>query len=210
MAAPLYNLILDFGGVLLNIDYHRPVQAFRELGLSDFYALYSQAEQNRLFDAFETGAISAAQFREELRQQTGLSLSDAQIDEAWNSMLLDLPARRIELLRKLRSRYRLFLLSNTNEIHVEAFERRIAAEYEPRLFDHLFEKHYYSCRIGVRKPHAEAFRYVLDTHGLKAEETLFVDDSVQHIRGASATGLRTLHLMPGEELGDALLREQLI
>src|ERR1041384_5970782 len=113
----IQNIIFDFGGVILNIDYKLTEQAFAKLGLKDFDRIYSQATQQELFDVFEKGLMTAEQFREGIRKHIDKPVSDPEIDRAWNSMLLDLPDERVRLLDKLRTKHRLFLLSNTNEIH---------------------------------------------------------------------------------------------
>ena len=183
------NIIFDLGGVILNIDYQRSVQAFKDLGLSNFENLYSQASQNNIFDLFETGKISTSEFRNELREASQLNLSDIEIDNAWNSMLLDLPQERIDFLQKINKKYRIFLLSNTNQIHIEKFTENIYKQFHENILDKVFEKVYYSSQIGYRKPNADAFQYVLDDSKLLASETFFIDDSQQHVIGAGQAGL---------------------
>jgi len=116
------------------------------------------------------------------------------VDACWNAMLGRIPPERIALLQALRARYRLLLLSNTNAIHVPAFERIIAEHNGIADFRALFDGAYYSCEIGLRKPDAEAFHHVLGRHGADPARTLFVDDSIQHVVGARAAGLRAEHL----------------
>lgn len=183
------NIIFDLGGVILNIDYQRSVQAFKNLGLSNFENLYSQASQNNIFDLFETGKISTREFRNELREASQLNLSDIEIDNAWNSMLLDLPQERIDFLQKINKKYRIFLLSNTNQIHIEKFIENIHKQFHENILDNVFEKVYFSSQIGYRKPNADAFQYVLDDSKLLASETFFIDDSQQHVIGAEQAGL---------------------
>jgi putative hydrolase of the HAD superfamily len=109
-------------------------------------------------------------------------------------MLGSIPPARIELVKALRQRYRLLLLSNTNAIHVPAFHAIIAQENGIRDFKDLFEGAYYSCEIGLRKPDAEAFHFALQQHGTAPERTLFIDDSIQHVVGARNAGLHAEHL----------------
>ncbi|MDR4987474.1 MAG: hypothetical protein RG741_01385 [Bacteroidales bacterium] len=111
------NIIFDLGGVLLNIDYGLTIAAFKKLGVEDFDGFFTQAAQHKVFDRFDTGHVTPGEFRDRLRRLSGLNLSDRQIDDAWNAMLLDMPADRIKLLQKVRRNYRIFLLSNTNAIH---------------------------------------------------------------------------------------------
>jgi glucose-1-phosphatase len=187
-------LILDLGGVLLNIDYQKPIDSFKALGVN---VLYSKKEQSKLFDDLETGKISPAEFRDDVRKLSGLPLSDQQIDDAWNSILLDLPENRVELLYQLKEKYPLFLLSNTNEIHAQSFTETVVREYGHNVFEGVFSGVYYSHRIGKRKPNADAFLHVLNENDLHAENVVFIDDSPQHIEGAKQTGI-SAHLLNGE------------
>ena len=115
------NIIFDLGGVILNIDYQLTVTAFKEIGFDGFENAYSQAAQHQLFDKLETGIISPQEFRDGIRKVAQKDLSDAEIDYAWNKIILDLPAARIALLNQLKTRYRCFLLSNTNKIHYDVY-----------------------------------------------------------------------------------------
>jgi putative hydrolase of the HAD superfamily len=109
-------------------------------------------------------------------------------------MLLDLPAIRTDLLAKARNNYRIFLLSNTNVIHISAVMNVLSKDDAYRRFFGLFEKVYFSFEVGMRKPNPDIFRHVLQQHGLNAAETLFIDDSRQHVEGAITAGLHAYHL----------------
>ncbi len=196
------NIIFDLGGVILNLEYQRTIHAFEQLGVVDFVASYSQMNQSELFDGFERGEIAPAQFRDSFRKQLRCDCKDAELDAAWNAMLLDLPAERLELLANMKGNRRTFLLSNTNRIHVEAFEQGIAKQHGLKGLSSLFEAVYYSCDVGMRKPEERIFRMVLETHGLRADQTLFIDDSPQHIEGARSCGIEAYHLTGGETIHD--------
>lgn len=198
------NIIFDLGGVIINLDYDATREAFIQLGFRDFDAVYSQVQQGGLFDAMDKGEITPGEFRNKIRQCIDRDVSDDEIDAAWNAMLLDVPADRIELLKQLKEKYRLFLLSNTNSIHVKQFSADLQHVYGTPDFTPYFEKWYYSCAMGMRKPDAEIFEYLLNENQLRAEETLFIDDSVQHIEGAQKCGLKTLYLRKGQSLQKAL------
>ena len=176
-------------------------EAFKKLGIKDFDEIYSQIRQTSLFDKFEKGNITANEFRTELKKHLPSSINDRAVDDAWNAMLLDLPRERIHLLEQLRSKYRLFLLSNTNAIHIKAYSKILKNRYGFENLSHLFEKEYYSCKIGLRKPNDKIFRLVLSENGLIPEETLFVDDTEEHIEAAKKLGIRT-HLL---KMGDSVL-----
>lgn len=198
------NIIFDLGGVIIDLDMHATAHAFRALGMQDFDLHYTQAKQSGLFDAFDKGEISAQQFRDGLRPHLPPGTSDAMIDQAWNAMLLGIPPQRLEHLLELRKKYRLFLLSNTNEIHVEAFSDYLQRSFGFRDFSDYFDNWYYSCRIGKRKPDADAFGFVLQENGLEPGETFFIDDSVQHVHGARAAGIRSELLLPQTEFSDMI------
>ena len=117
------NIIFDLGGVILNIDYNLTIEAIKNLGIPDFDHLFSQASQCNLFDRYETGNISSEEFRREINFLCGTTFGDIVIDTAWNTMLLDLPKQRLELLAKLNKTYRTFLLSNANNIHIDCVNK---------------------------------------------------------------------------------------
>lgn len=188
------NIIFDLGGVILNIDYSKTIAAFRNLGLLDFENNYSQLVQTDLFDDYERGEISSADFRNGIRAVFRMEISDAEIDHAWNMMLLDLPSQRLDLLHRLGSEKKLALLSNTNEIHIHQFEKSLMSNFGFEDLSAYFQKLYYSYHVGMRKPEERIFQLVLDEMGFNPLETLFIDDSPQHIEGAKKVGLQTYHL----------------
>ncbi|GEM_PF-25681 len=193
------NIIFDYGGVILNIDYNRTVKAFKNLGFLEFDQLYSKAIQTDLFDKLEKGLITAEDFYGQIRLITGPPLKDQQIETAWNAIILDMPPDRIQLLEKVKKHYRIFLLSNTNEIHNKLYSRLLLENYG-YTFEDLFEKAYFSYQIGMIKPDPAIFERVLRDNGLGSRETLFIDDSIQHIRGAEKTGIHTFFLGEGTEI----------
>ena len=188
------TILLDLGGVLIDVDYHAAAREFEKLGFPDFDSLYSKAKQDHLFDGFETGALSPAQFRDRIRQLHGSPLTDPQIDHCWNAMLGSIPPERIDLVKRLKERYEVLLLSNTNAIHVPAFEAIVAKENGITDFKGLFDGAYYSCEMGMRKPDRDIFLHVLSLHGADPKCTLFIDDSIQHVEGARKAGLHAEHL----------------
>jgi glucose-1-phosphatase len=195
-------IIFDLGGVLLNIDYNKTSKAFLELGIGDFDAAFSQARQQRLFDDYEKGRITSPVFLENLlkwcREGTTSELAEA----AWNAMLLDFPQERLNALQKLSASHRLFLLSNTNEIHIKAYSKYLQENFGFSCLKNYFEKQYYSYEIGMRKPDREIFDHVIRENNLKASATLFIDDSIQHINGASKAGIAAIHLTPEKTILD--------
>ncbi len=197
MIKGIKHIIFDLGGVLLNIDYSLTENAFIALGVKNFPELYTQLNQSHLFDLFETGKIPANEFISAMQQASSVPLTDAQILTAWNAMLLDFPVRRLQLLQQLRLYYDLLLLSNTNEIHEQTFNDILMRSHGIPNIGVFFDKVYLSHRVGLRKPTKEIFERVLDDNGFKAEQTLFIDDTPQHIAGAKLTGIQTIYLEKG-------------
>lgn len=200
------NIIFDLGGVILNIDFSRSIEAFRKLGIANIDEIFSGYSQSNFFDSFDKGFVSDDDFISELKKYIPSQVSDHQVYEAWNSMILDFPAERIELLQKLKKNYRLFLLSNTNSIHFPVYNNQLKKIYEISDLSELFENTYYSFRIGMRKPDAEIFKLVINENKLKPEETLFVDDSPLNTEVAEKLGINTLVYNPEESLEKVLLR----
>lgn len=194
------NIIFDFGGVLIRIDYKATLQAFKELGISDIESMYTQADQVDLFNAIETGKISPQQFINSLLDHLPPGTSPNKVVAAWNAMILDVPKESVDLLDKLSKQgYHLFLLSNTNSIHIDVALRRWSNVSSNDIY-YYFKHVYLSHEIEMRKPDPEIFKYVCEQQGLNPSETLFIDDSIQHIEGAKSIGLKTHHLLSMESL----------
>lgn len=199
------NIIFDLGGVIINIDYNKTLDAFRKLGVTGIEAVYNQSKQDSLFDDFDTGKVKAAEFRERLTDKFDLRISDQEFDQAWNAMLLDLPMSRLEFVKSLREKnYKTYLFSNINEIHYPEVFDICNKENGIDNFDEYFDMQYYSHIFGQRKPNPQAFIAILNENGLLAEETLFIDDSIQHVLGARDSGLHAIHLT-GEKTLECIL-----
>ncbi|MFT3703289.1 MAG: HAD family phosphatase [Agriterribacter sp.] len=196
------NIIFDLGGVILTLDMPRAEQKFTELGVKNYKELFRGGNVSSFFKDYEVGAIDNATFLDELRKLAGLPLTDEQLMDAWNSMLGIFPEERIALLHKLKSKYRLFLFSNTNAIHVDVFRRMYAESFENNVFDDHFEKAYYSQVLGMRKPETASFKHIIDELQIDPSRTVFVDDSLANVEGAIAAGLKGLHIKPGTTILD--------
>ena len=192
------SIIFDLGAVLLNISYQKTIEEFDKLGIKNSSTFYSKKLQTNIFNLLETGEISESDFIKEIQKHCTES-TNTQILYAWNAMLLDLPLHRIELLKQLKKDFNLYLLSNTNSIHITEFENKIGSK-QYKEFYQLFDKVYYSHKIGHRKPNAEAFQLIIEENNLIAEEILFIDDSPQHIEGAKKLGIKTYHLLDDEDV----------
>lgn len=198
------HIIFDLGGVILNIDYHKTIQMFKDLGIPDFDELYTQAKQNGVFDQLETGKITPEEFYQYIISISHVKLSVSQIDNAWNAMLLDIPGGRKEFLEAVSKKYDIYLLSNTNKIHIDWFKDMVNQVYGTYWFSEVFKKDYYSHEIGLRKPDVTVFEYVLNENNLKATDTIFFDDSIQHIEGAKKAGLTAIHITEDKTIEDYL------
>lgn len=205
------SIIFDLGGVLWNISYQATADAFIKLGFTDFENWYSQANQKELFNKLETGKISENDFYNEVRKVSELNLSNNQIEKAWNSMLLDLPTERIELIAKIAKTKPIYLLSNTNEIHLKKIEQLLKDKTTNwENFCAIFTKVYLSCRVGMRKPNEDIFFKVLKDNNLIASKTLFIEDSIQHIETANKIGIQTLFLQPNAANQKTIISELVI
>lgn len=188
------NLLFDLGGVIINIDFLQVAHSFGSLSEKDIPFIRQEIEERRLFYNHEIGKWTDAEFRTTVNHLLETSLTDEQIDTAWNSMLFDIPQERIDLLIALRKRYNLYLLSNTNAIHILEVNRILQRDNQVASLEELFDKTYYSHQIQLAKPSAACYRYVLEDAGIRAEETLFIDDSAQNIHDAKQMGIHTVHL----------------
>lgn len=205
----LKNIIFDLGGVLLQLDMERTKVAFQALagGKKEFENLSERLNNQRVFEDFEVNKIDEKTFVETFKQHATHTLSTNQIETAWNAMLLHFPLQSLKLLEELKAKgFRIFLLSNTNSIHLRAFRENLLAEHGIHNFDAFFEKAYYSHLIELRKPHAEAFQFILDDANLLAKETLFIDDNAPNLVGARQVGMHTLWHQPNADIYTQLKR----
>lgn len=200
MPKNINSVIFDLGGVLFDIDYSYTQKAFIALGAKEFDKLYSQQKQEGLFDEFEKGNVSAEYFRAGVKKYLPGHISEKQVDDAWNALLIGFPNEKIVLLKSLKQKHRLFLLSNTNDIHLPAVFEMMDKAHGKGIMATIFEKEYYSCKMGMRKPDSGIFEKVCKDNNLDITTTLFIDDSIQNIEGARKFGLQTLHYNPSISL----------
>jgi glucose-1-phosphatase len=189
------NLIFDLGGVILDLSIDRAMDSFSELAkmpkekIKDLYASESG------FLDYEKGVIDDDVFREFVRETFSISAGDEAIDNCWNAMLRGIPSLKLDLLLRLQNEFQVFLLSNTNAIHLQHInEVMLPKHHENRTLDSYFHRAYYSHRMGKRKPDADIFEQVLEENRLVPEQTLFLDDYDVNIEGARSLGIRTIHV----------------
>lgn len=182
------TLIFDLGGVIVDLAPERTVEAFVKLSGRRTDEVTQTCLTHRAFPDFETGKTSESIFRDAVREVFSVTADDAAIDQCWNAMLLGLPARKLEMLTTLKSHVTTLALSNTNSIHIR-YVNDVLLRGNP--LDHYFHHAHYSHNLGMRKPGAEIYQHVLSVHGLKVDETFFMDDNVDNIAAAKALGIQT-------------------
>jgi glucose-1-phosphatase len=185
------NIIFDLGGVILDLDVPRTLQAFAHASDLPVETVMHLFRSSTGFEKYERGEFDDDEFRDFVRQLYGISISDHELDQCWNSMLGPIPSVKLELLTNLKAKYPTFLLSNTNTIHLNYVNSVVLPAQNIPSLDGYFHRAYYSHFMGKRKPEPEIFQQVLAENNLKASETLFLDDNADNIAGAAAVGLQT-------------------
>ena len=200
------TLIFDFGGVLINLDINQCILNFKRLGLDNFEHYLNNFAQSGFFMELEKGQISATEFRNEIRKLTPNTLTDAQIDEAWCSFLLDIPIEKLNMLIELRKKFRIILLSNTNIIHFPNSEKLLFTNQGRKLSDY-FDRCYLSYEMKMAKPDKEIFENILASENVQANECLFLDDGLKNIIEAQKLGIQTYLVHEHEDLSFLLTPE---
>jgi putative hydrolase of the HAD superfamily len=200
ITANITNIIFDLGGVIINLSPQKTYQAFSDISGKKLDEVTDLAKTRPEFSLYETGHLSDEDFRIFLRKSLGIDVSDEVLDKAWNAMLLDIPQQRLQTLLKLKTSYNTFLLSNTNAIHLKAFNKILLEASGHANFEKYFHKDYYSHEMGLRKPDPTIFEYVIREQRLNAAETIFLDDSSVNLTGAAQAGLHIHHVINADEL----------
>lgn len=188
------NIIFDLGGVILNIDLDLCKNPFKKFGVKENDWNLFIKQQNEIFLKLEIGEITPDEFYNSIRKTLKISTNNDEIEAVWNAILLDFPKERIYLLEKLKTRYRTFLLSNTNEIHYKSYSKLLQKNFGYTDLFYLFEKCYYSFQLGMRKPNPDIFEYILKDSKLVPSETVFIDDTLEHIETAKKLRLKTIFI----------------
>lgn len=192
--ASIDNIVFDLGGVIIDIDPENALHTFEQMGHTDIRMVYGAMAAEGWFTRLELGTVNPQDMYARLRSGLSGSLSDTDILKGWNALLGDLPKARIDLLNRLAIRYRLYLLSNTNIIHMTAIHQLVHQQFGVSGMGHWFTQAYYSYEMGLRKPDPAIYQVVLDDHLLDPAATLFVDDTPANLEGAAKVGLQTLHV----------------
>jgi len=180
--------LFDLGGVLIDIDPLKTIEAFSQLGLSQLHDQINHGHHSGLFKQLETGQISDDDFISAIRKQLRYPYPISDVIDAWNKMLIHFPVERIQILKQLKKEKPVYLLSNTNGIHRDYFTKMTTQHSE---FEDLFTQVFYSYQLGCSKPDSEPFLKVIQETGLKPERTLFLDDSLANLATAKKIGFQT-------------------
>lgn len=191
------NIIFDFGGIFVDIQYNDTIEELTKLSTEmDAAQFYSKKSQVSFFSDLETGKITQDEFIVLLKDHLKIERNDTEIIKAWNAMLKEIRVERLVYLRELKKTKKVFMLSNINEIHEKYLDLYIKERPELAGFYDEFDKVYFSHNIGERKPNAKAYETVLKENDLDIKRTLFIDDSPQHVEGALKIGLDAVLLDP--------------
>jgi epoxide hydrolase-like predicted phosphatase len=199
---PVKNIIFDFGGVIIPIDPMAYARGMIALGCKDISGLHERFMKEQVYARFEKGEMSPGEFRMMLRSGLENHATDEQLDGAWNLILGEIPPHRVNFIEKIKSKYRTFLLSNTNKIHYDHYQEQFCKTYGYDSLDNLFENAYYSFQLKLYKPDPAIFEYVLKDSSLDPAETLFIDDYLTNVEAAKQLGLQVIHLEEGMEVAE--------
>ena len=194
MSAKIKNIIFDLGGVILDIDENIVYKELEKLGINIMELAHSK-ELMDILSKFDIGVYTAPTFQKKCKEMLGQEkMTDQKFDSLWNAMLLDIPRERIEAIEQVKKHYKIFLMSNTNEIHYDLYVRDLQLRFGYHEFDELFNKSYFSFAEHLEKPDLRFFELILDHEGLLPEETLFIDDTAENIKVAKSLGIHTYHI----------------
>ncbi|HEY5509180.1 MAG TPA: HAD family phosphatase [Paludibacter sp.] len=193
------TLIFDFGGVLIDLDMNQSILNFKKLGIENVEKYLSNFGQSGFFMQLEKGEISAEEFRSEIRKMTPNTITDSEIDDAWNAFLVRIPSEKLDIVYELRKKYRVIMLSNTNVIHFPYAEQTFFS-YKNRSINEYFDKCYRSYDMKMAKPDTEIFEAILSQEQVAANRCLLLDDGPKNIEQAHKLGLQTYFVDPNEDL----------
>jgi glucose-1-phosphatase len=198
--AKIENIIFDLGGVLLDIDFSRTARAFEALGFTNIEQQFNFHNSIGLFNRMETGQLSNETFLDALAAEAPQPVSSLALSQAWNAILIGFRKSSILHLSELATRYRLFLLSNTNRLHYDTFSALFTRDTGLQKLEDCFTHAWFSHDLGMRKPDPAIYQKVIQLGRLEASATLFIDDSLANVEGARSVGLETHLLLPDQTI----------
>ena len=193
------NIVFDLGGVLIDLDFKSAINGLQKAGFTNVKEQLQAFDREGIFQKFELGEISADEFRASIRENSNVSLTDEEVDSLWNLMLLEIPREKLELILDLRSKYMVYLLSNTNSIHWD-YVCKNAFNYRGFRMDDYFEETFLSYEMHLAKPDKAIFETMLNDANLLPEETLFIDDLEANCKAAEEVGIHAHHYHIGDDL----------
>lgn len=197
-------IIFDLGNVFLDLNFEAQKKAFQDIGLKEWNTELQEASLK-----YELGKIDELEFIETIQKQLPQEVDLITIREAWNAVIVNFPLERLDFLEKLKIKHKLYLLSNTNQTHIDKFEHRVGLTFA-REFYALFDKIYFSYEVGMRKPDINLFRNIISSNNLNPKKTLFIDDTLENIEAANSLGIYTWHLQVGKENVTDLLNNNIL
>jgi glucose-1-phosphatase len=186
--------IFDLGNVIIDIDYHRSLNLIKTLVPQYLHSRVDAFYSTDFHKAYEKGLIDSPAFRDEVRSYFEQNWDDSKVDELWNSLLGKIPGERLDLVSKLKQNYQVGVLSNTNEIHIEAVNKMLKSDFGVERFDTLFDWVFYSHEMGMAKPSPEIYLQMLAELGAAAERVVFFDDLEANVKGAASVGIQAVHV----------------
>jgi glucose-1-phosphatase len=199
------NLIFDLGNVIIDLDMERTFAQLRHYLGADYGAALKNLFDKDVFIEYEIGNISETEFLHHLRAVADMPVGIGQLRDAWNALLLDIPFQRLEMLERLKQKYQVFLLSNTNDSHLYYVHGYLKTVYGIENFEErFFHRPYYSHLLGLRKPNRDIYEFVLKDAQLNPAETMFFDDMLVNVKGAQSVGIQAILHRAGMEIVDVL------
>ena len=194
------TIIFDLGGVIVNLNEGATVEELVRLAPARAQTIEQAYKHAQFFKSYEMGLMTDEEFRTCIRELLGVDVRDQEIDTAWNAMLGDIPVERLQLMTRLRSRYNVMVLSNTNAIHVKSFNQTIQQVSGKPDLTSFADRVFFSHELNLRKPHVEIYQKVIELAGIVAHEAIFLDDKLDNLNGARQAGLRTLHIAKPDDV----------
>lgn len=193
------NIVFDLGGVLIDLDFKGAINGLENAGFTKVKEQLQAFDREGIFQKFELGEMTADEFRDSIRENSNMSLTNDEVDALWNLMLLEIPREKLELILDLRGKYMVYLLSNTNSIHW-GYICKNAFNYRSFRVSDYFEETFLSFEMHLAKPDKAIFEKMLEDANLLPEETLFIDDSEANCKAAEEVGIHAHHYQIGEDL----------
>ena len=197
-------LIFDLGNVIVDIDYQHSLELIKKELPENHHDKTELFYLTDFHKKYEKGEIDSAKFRNEVRTYFEQDWSDEKVDDLWNSLLKEIPKERIDLVSRLKDNYKLGILSNTNEIHIDAVYKMLNQNFALENFDSLFNHVFLSHEMGLSKPSAEIYHTMVNQLGTKPERVVFFDDLEANVKGAASIGIHAVHVTGPQVIFDYL------